>query len=92
MQSLVPIMGIEIMASELPEGWSIEGLRHGNYWTIGENAKDATDSRIMTADQIRVKYHSKSTGKDSYRMIHGATGRKQVGDVITKHTAIVSPV
>jgi hypothetical protein len=80
------------MASELPEGWSIEGLRHGNYWTTGENAEKATDSRIMTADQIRVKYHSKATGKDSYRTIHGALGRKQVGDVITKQTMIVSPI
>lgn len=73
--------------TELPAGWKVHGL-----WTQDKGLKvnpDPSASDISAADAIVVSY-TDALGTD-YRTIHGASSRKQVGDLIRKITLKYSP-
>lgn len=73
----------------LPDGWRIVSL----------HTKDAppkvtsrpSDAQILAADAIRVSYTNRRTGLTTYRTIHNAKSRNQVGDIIRRTTRVVSP-
>lgn len=76
------------MASQLPPGWRIDALITGDKVTpVGAQVSDQS---VEAADTIRVRYQEQGA-EPEYRLIHGATGKAQVGDLITRVTKIVSP-
>lgn len=77
-------------SKSLPDGWKIVSThQEGQKAKVGPRPSDA---QIANADAIRVSYTSRSTGVTTYRTIHGAKSRRQVGDIIDRTTRVVSPV
>lgn len=80
------------MSGPLPEGWRIVSLhREGHKPEVITKGGKVTDDAVANADAIRVSYTSRSTGVTSYRTIHGAESKAQVGDLIRNVTRVVSP-
>lgn len=77
----------EPRTTDLPKGWTFEAL--GNTGTPLRANPDPTDREIAGADRIVVAY-TDSMGK-TYRTIHGADSRRQVGKLITYVTIPNSP-
>lgn len=76
-------------SKSLPDGWRIVSLH-----SEGAKPKMTTrpsDAQILAADAIRVAYTSRRTGLTTYRTIHGAKSRAQVGTLIRNVTRVVSP-
>jgi lipopolysaccharide/colanic/teichoic acid biosynthesis glycosyltransferase len=74
----------------LPDGWKIVSLHsEGQRPIVGPRPSDA---KIAQADAIRVSYTNRRTGVTTFRTIHGAKSRRQVGDIIDRTTRVVSPV
>lgn len=76
----------------LPDGWRIVSLhREDEPPTIIPKGGRVSDADIESSDAIRVSYTNRSTGVTSYRTIHGADSKAQIGDLIRTVVRVVSP-
>jgi hypothetical protein len=76
----------------LPDGWRLVSLHQsGQEPRIITARQRVSDADIARADAIRVSYTSRRTGLTSFRTIHGANSKAQIGDLIRTVTRVVSP-
>lgn len=82
---------IEPPGQDLPKGWKFEGLYYGDRIPSERRVinQDPSDSEIATATDVIVSY-TDALGI-VYRTVHGANSRKDVGKLIARTIAIVSP-